>query len=473
MKVNFITISVRNRATSILIFLALMLNSGCCITKTSVSRTLEIKPFEEILEEYHRKLRFAKELTLETEISSQIIITQGTSSFGVEYLKADLKILPMVDNRQKILNLEIIPPGKVVGHSLEFKLDAPSPGRHEFKVKAEAVLRHKFVHVMEKIPFPLQVIPAEQIKYTKPSLMVDSDNEEIESLASSIAQGENDLYKVVFKMSKWVGKNVRAYIDISTISTSQKASWVLENRKGVCDEKSHLFIGLLRSLGIPAKFIIGFAGISYNGAINFKPHGWVEVYFPSAGWIPFDVSYNQLGFIDATHIKLAESVDTSAPLTSYEWKSGNALVSIKDLETKTNIGQISGTISPLLEIKPKVWYRNIDIGSYNVIEATVLNPNKFYVTTSIYLQTPDDLKIMGVKKKMLLLEPGTKKTLYWIVKPSINITGGMIATFPINVVSSRNASSSTKFSIATVRGYPKYSFERLKTEVKKKIRGAL
>ncbi len=473
---------VRTWATIILVFFIFVLNPGCSVTESSTPRTLAIKSPEEIMKEYHRELQSTEKLTLETEISSQIIISQKTPYYFVEYMKANLNILPMIDSRQKILGLEIIPRGKIVGHSLEFELDDPSPGRHEFKLKVEAVLRHEFLHVTDKIPFPLQVIPKDKIKYTRPSVNIDSDDEEIHTVASSIARGEDDLYRVVFKVSKWVRENVQTHVDISTISTSQKASWVLENRRGVCDEKTNLFIGLLRSIGIPAKFIIGLIGINYDDTIPFKAHGWAEVYFPSAGWIPFDVANNQLGFIDATHMKFTESIDTSDPLTSYEWKSvdisdspssyewksDNALVSIKDLKIRTKIKKRTGTITPLLEIKPKVWYRNIDVESYNVVEATVVNPHKIYVITDISLHTPNDLKIMGRNAEMILMGPDTRKILYWIVKPRIDLERGMIAVFPIDVVSSRNISANIRFSVAKAQGYTKYGYEKLKDAVDKK-----
>jgi hypothetical protein len=489
MKFCFFTIAARNWGACILI-LILTLNTGCGITKPITLKILEIKPFEEMTEESYKKLQLAKELTLETEISSQVFISQRKPYYSVEYLKANLKILPMTDSRQKILSLEMIPQGKVVDHSIEFKLDAPSPGLHEFKLKAEAVYRYEYVQVPDKIPFPLQVTTAEQINYARPSLNIDSDNEEIQALASSIAKGEDDLYRVVFKASKWVIENVRHEVDISTISTSQKASWVLENRRGVCDEKTNLYIGLLRSLGIPAKFIIGFKGVNYNHALTFKPHAWAEVYFPSAGWVPFDVAYNQLGFIDATHIKLTESADTSDPITSYEWKSidisdhnisdegetGHDLVSIKDLRISTKIKQETGIITPLLEVTPYVWHNYIDMGSCNVIEATVTNPNNFYVITDLSLQIPSELKLMGENKKMLLLEPDTRITVYWIVKSTIDVGENMptmIATFPINVVSSKSASTSVKFRASKGQGYNKYSFESLKNQVGKKFRKTL
>jgi hypothetical protein len=69
------------------------------------------------------------------------------------------------------------------------------------------------------------------------------------------------------------------------------------------------------------------------------------------------------------------------------------------------------------------------------------------------------------------MEPDTRKTVYWIVKPTFNIAREMIAIFPVNVVSSRNVSSGMKFNVS--QRYPKYSFEKLKNAVEKKIRGAL
>ena len=178
----FITIVIRNWLTNFSIFLVLMLITGCGIVKSPTSRSLVIKPFEEIVKEDLRKLRNAKELALETEITSKIIIPRNTADYNIEFFKATLNILPLVDSRQKILNLEIRPTGKIIGRSVEFKLEDPPPGRHEFTLKAEAKLKHKFVNVKDKISFPLQVIPKELINYTKPSLIIDSDDEEIQTL---------------------------------------------------------------------------------------------------------------------------------------------------------------------------------------------------------------------------------------------------------------------------------------------------
>ncbi len=474
---------IGNRAINILL-LVVMFVFGCSLEKLSPSQILEIKPLEERIEDKYKKLRNSEALTMETEISSRIFISRTSPYYSVKYLKANLKLIPVTDSRQKVLNLEIKAPGTFIDNTLAFTLDDPSPGFHEFKVKAETLCRYEYVRVTDKISWPFQVTAAEHIKYTEPSLIIDSDDENIHALASSITKGKDDLYRIVFKASKWVMENVHTEFDNSTVYTSQKASWVLENREGVCDEKTNLLIGLLRSLGIPAKFITGFVGINYNHKIIFKPHSWTEVYFPSVGWIPFDVAYKQLGFIDATHIKVAESVDTSDPITSYEWETvdisdhnatdgrdpGADLVSIKNLRVKTKIKQEAGTVAPLLESTAKVWHNEIEAGSYNVIEATVINPNKFYVITDLHVKIPYELKIMGKTNKMLLLEPDTKITVYWIVKPTYDPGLNMFATFPVDIIATKSNPIGVSFNVTKGKGNAKYSLENLKRKVEKKLK---
>jgi hypothetical protein len=51
---------------------------------------------------------------------------------------------------------------------------------------------------------------------------------------------------------------------------------------------------MLRTLDIPARFVVGFGSGDYNPITNFyevradDAHAWVEVYFPGHGWVPFD-----------------------------------------------------------------------------------------------------------------------------------------------------------------------------------------
>ncbi len=62
----------------------------------------------------------------------------------------------------------------------------------------------------------------------------------------------------------------------------------LRTRRGVCQDFSHVMIGALRSLGLPARYVSGYlrSGADYQGAE--ASHAWVSVFVPGRGWMDFD-----------------------------------------------------------------------------------------------------------------------------------------------------------------------------------------
>ena len=62
----------------------------------------------------------------------------------------------------------------------------------------------------------------------------------------------------------------------------------LKARRGVCQDFSHVMIGALRSLHLPARYVSGYlrSGAEYQGAE--ASHAWVSVYLPGTGWIDVD-----------------------------------------------------------------------------------------------------------------------------------------------------------------------------------------
>jgi len=74
---------------------------------------------------------------------------------------------------------------------------------------------------------------------------------------------------------------------VTTASTP--ISDVLEHRRGVCQDFTHLMIGMARVLKIPARYVSGIVhagNASLRGAA--QTHAWCELYFPSVGWLGLD-----------------------------------------------------------------------------------------------------------------------------------------------------------------------------------------
>jgi transglutaminase-like putative cysteine protease len=92
--------------------------------------------------------------------------------------------------------------------------------------------------------------------------------------------------------------NVKAHLD---------ESFAL--RRGVCQDFTHVMLGMCRSTGIPARYASGYL---YNGPKDTlvgaqASHAWCEVYLPAAGWIGFDPTNNTLA--DERYVKIAVGRD--------------------------------------------------------------------------------------------------------------------------------------------------------------------
>jgi transglutaminase-like putative cysteine protease len=72
------------------------------------------------------------------------------------------------------------------------------------------------------------------------------------------------------------------------------ANFLFVRRAGHCEYFASAMTIMLRTLGIPARYVTGFAPGQYNDVAGdyiireSDAHAWVEVYFPGYGWLTFD-----------------------------------------------------------------------------------------------------------------------------------------------------------------------------------------
>jgi transglutaminase-like putative cysteine protease len=81
----------------------------------------------------------------------------------------------------------------------------------------------------------------------------------------------------------------------------------LTDRKGVCQDYTHIMIALVRELGIPCRYVSGYLFHRGNGSEDRSAgdasHAWVEAWLPELGWIGFDPTNNLI--CDDRHIRVA------------------------------------------------------------------------------------------------------------------------------------------------------------------------
>lgn len=113
----------------------------------------------------------------------------------------------------------------------------------------------------------------------------------VKTLAKKITQGKTDDLERVRAIYDYLIDELTYYKDDPKICGIGNSLLTLKFKKGICTDYHSLFISLVRSLGIPAKFEIGFRipeGVSESKLNGY--HCWAKFYVKDKGWIPVDIS---------------------------------------------------------------------------------------------------------------------------------------------------------------------------------------
>ena len=284
-------------------------------------------------------------------------------------------------------------------------------GTLEFGYNAKVKVNNKFPIIINKIKFPIQSLDSSLVKYIQPGEKIVI-TDAISRKASEIVAGDYDLFSVVYKLAKWSNENIEYDLNTLTEKAVQDSQWVLDHRQGVCDELTNLFISMARSLGIPARFISGM--VYTNTLYDWGAHGWAEVYFPGVGWVPYDPTFGQYGYIDPGHIKMKNSFDSSEPAIKYNWVSRDIGIEVGELDIDVALLSTGGVFTSPIDLDIKVLKNKVGFGSYTPLRATVKNNNNYYVAATIYITKAPGVK--GGNKRSVSLEPNSEKDVYFILK---------------------------------------------------------
>ncbi len=97
-----------------------------------------------------------------------------------------------------------------------------------------------------------------------------------------------DVHECVEAVSSFVRDEVSYVPGATSVSATAQEAW--DRRKGVCQDITHVTIGLLRAMGIPARYVSGYlyptADPVIDDVVEGQSHAWVE-YF-SGSWTGID-----------------------------------------------------------------------------------------------------------------------------------------------------------------------------------------
>lgn len=405
----------------------------------------------------------SKGIVIDINVSGLINISDPSN---VDFLEVNLNYFPKETDGQNVMNSSIFPISALKGLSenhFYFFFDSFDSKVIKYGVKSRVQKDIIFSNVSSKVPFPYINISDEYNDFILPTETIDFNEGGIITKAHEIVDEEDDAYLAIVKVAEWVNKNVKYDLTTASAQASLPASWVFKNKEGVCDEITNLFMALLRALGVPVRFV---SGVSYTTADyidnHWSPHGWSEVYIPGSGWVPFDVTYRQYGYVDPTHIVLGHSLDSTDDSTNYRWKESGSTIFINPLDIQTDFVRSVGNLDTILSGTISIFAPNVGMGSYNLVELTLKNERDSYVTHILNIATVDGVEFDSATSKTIVFKPLETKKVYWIVKVSSNLEKGYSYNVPIKVFSQFSEGLQTSFTIyETEKSYGRKDFDEI------------
>jgi transglutaminase-like putative cysteine protease len=171
----------------------------------------------------------------------------------------------------------------------------------------------------------------EVLQYQLPSQYISWDDDII-AFAKTCLIPELSIFEAVLNLNKKIFTEFRFKSGSTNVNTPLQT--VLKERKGVCQDFSHLAIACLRSVGIPAKYVSGYIEtLPPKGKPKLEgsdaSHAWISVYIPDMGWCEFDPTNNMIP--QQRHIVTAYGRDFAdvSPLKGIIFSSGEHKVKVE------------------------------------------------------------------------------------------------------------------------------------------------
>ena len=151
----------------------------------------------------------------------------------------------------------------------------------------------------------------------------------VTELATEITEDQKSLYEKAKKIERYFRQSGFSYSQqfaaIPEGDTDYVDQFLFDTKVGYCDNFSTSMVVMLRSQGIPARWVKGFTAgeviqTENNRATyevtNNNAHSWVEAYFPGVGWINFEPT---IGFSNGANLEYdletqSDAIETPKPV---------------------------------------------------------------------------------------------------------------------------------------------------------------
>jgi transglutaminase-like putative cysteine protease len=131
---------------------------------------------------------------------------------------------------------------------------------------------------------------------------------------------ERSIFENLMALNTWIYEQIHYTPGVTDVDTT--LDQMLEIKKGVCQDFTHLFCAIAKDHGVPARYVSGYLNQDGGFFGDTQMHAWAEAHIPGVGWKGFDATNNILA--NTNHVKVCHGKDYSdcAPLKGVIFAQG-------------------------------------------------------------------------------------------------------------------------------------------------------
>lgn len=269
---------------------------------------------------------------------------------------AELRLYPVDTPNQKVLSrsLKITPDAAVdtyadyFGNTVEF---FSIPYRHnELRIETSAEVEthpdtQAEVHGDTSVAEARQIFNSQSVRifdFLKPTRRVPIlDNPASLRAGEAFFSPGDNFGHALLGLNTWIFENFKYNTEVTDVSTP--ISEVIAAKGGVCQDFAQLMLAILRSYGIPARYVSGYIE-AYDPTIPgaeklvgaAASHAWVEVFLPGGIWWGLDPTNNKPAGEQHVCLAVGRDYDDAAPMRgTYKGATDQQLRVIVSLKRKS------------------------------------------------------------------------------------------------------------------------------------------
>lgn len=120
-----------------------------------------------------------------------------------------------------------------------------------------------------------------------------STPDRVAALTDNITAGTESVYAAAKAIEQWLQLNKQYSLTVNRPTGNIADAFLFEMNQGYCVYYATTMVTMLRTQGIPARYVVGYTPgqrVAEDTWVvrGLDAHAWVEVYFPEYGWVKFD-----------------------------------------------------------------------------------------------------------------------------------------------------------------------------------------